>query len=169
MSRRVAAARSFLKFSAAQNPTLSDVIYVLYKLLWDDEEPIRYMACQIARDYFDSVVVNSALFYVDEIWHFVSQNSSAVQVVMFNRLFYQDFVKDFNREWANIIDRPIFRTEPQNLYRDYYVEVAILKQHILPSAIEVDYHLIEKCKEKTAVELGFLYRNSKCLSLLTKS
>lgn len=166
VTRRTAAAKSLLNFSRAYKTITVEFIRPLYTLLFDDEESLRYIACQISRELFQSEVINSPLFYINKIWEYAGQQSSSLQREMYLGLFYEAFLSDFNREYTNMTESPIFRVEPQNLYRDFYIETVILTKHLSPEAISVDSCLVDVCRDKKSVELGYLYRTSKCITRL---
>ena len=169
VTRRNAAAKSLLRFSDTHKGLTMEYIRPLYKLLLDDEEPIRYIACQVARELFDSVIINSSLFYVNAIWQYAGQQCHSMQQELYNVIFYQDFSNDFNREHSNMTENPIFRVEPQNLYRDFFIETVIIKKHLSGNVITVEDSLVRSCRGKTSVELGYLYRSAKCVSLLANA
>lgn len=169
VTRRIACVNSFLLFSQTSIGLSRHVILPLYKLLLDDEESIRYTACKVARNIFSSTVTFSSIVYVDKIWSHIGILNVEEQRDYYQNLYYRDFKDDFDRELKNLHDNPIFRVEPQNLYRDFYVEAVIASKHLPSNITTVEDHLIEFCHDSSSVELGFLYRSSKCISILTRN
>ena len=169
VTRRSACVNSFLLFSQTNVSLSRNVIKPLYKLLLDDEESIRFTACRAARKLLCTTVTFSSIFYVDKIWSHVGKLDVKEQSDYYQSLYYRDFKDDFDRELKNLLHNPIFRVEPQNLYRDFYVEAIIACKHLPSSVTTVDDQLIQFCHDKNPVELGFLYRSSKCISVLIRN
>jgi hypothetical protein len=163
--RRLSSAESFFKYCLNRFDFSIKHISIIYKMLLDDEEEIRYTACKICRQVFSTEIINSALFYVDKIWKYVGEQCVDTQRELFQSLFLEPFLDDFSREYKNVKECPIFRVEPQNTYRDYLIETYLITRYVSVAAITVDSSLVETCTGKSNT---FLLRNIKCINLLIR-
>ena len=166
-TKRVAMSSMALQRLSPEKFPKESVIPVLYKMLVDDSEEVRFNGCQICRIYFDSKLICSPLFYLREIWKICGNAALEEQRTLLQTLFINDFVKDYTRELENISHNYTFRHEPLNIYRDYYIEALLMKHCGCHKAIQVDAHILEHYKtlDRTK-DLGFLRRSIKVLDIL---
>ena len=166
-TKRIAVSLMALQRLSPKKFSRASVIPILYKMLVDDSEDVRFNGCQIGRLYFDSKIICSPLFYLREIWKICGEAALDEQRTLSQTLFMNDFVKDYTRELANTRNNYTFRHEPLNIYRDYYVEALLMRHCGCHKAIQFDANILEHYSmvDRTQ-DLGFLRRSVKVLDIL---
>lgn len=168
-TRRIAAKIFFESVGRLLEENRLKLIPIIYKLIVDDDEDVRCAGCKSCSLLFGSEAISCPFWCMDKIWEFVSTMSLDIKKSLLGELFFEDFVADLRREMGNVDDKPIFRREPLNVYRDYLVESFLIRRHLSPDTYRILDDVSNGLDDVHYKGAHYMRRSIKCLHLLSSS
>lgn len=166
-TRRSKAAKYMLELGQADDDNNDVILQIAYRLIVDDDDDIRFYGCKLCHKIFKTNVICSTFYYVDRIWEHIGRQDTCSQSRLFHSMFWEDFSRDFIREEKNMKESPIFRSEPLNSYRDFFVEALMIRKYINLSQLSFKNEFSHYCSDVMFETSGYLMRSIKVLKILS--